>query len=103
MCGNVENVVAADECVAILVLQLAVRVFFRLFEGDVHEAVETSENPSVVDARVQLHHYRLPNDLLQELARVLTTRHLKGVMRGVPSAKRYSTLENTKTNCKLLA
>lgn len=38
------TVVAADEAVAVLVRQHAVDVLFRLFQRDVHEAIQANEN-----------------------------------------------------------
>ncbi len=39
------TIISPYERVAVLVLQLAVRVLFGLLERDVHVAVETGENP----------------------------------------------------------
>ena len=66
---DVENVVAADEGFAVLLLELAVDVFLGVLEGDVHVTVQLEEDASVVDARVELHHHRLAVELLQEIGR----------------------------------
>jgi len=62
--GDVEDVVATNERIAILVLQLASLILFSLFKRYVHESVKTREDPSVINSRVQLDHNRLADNLL---------------------------------------
>ena len=45
LCADVEHVVASDEGVAVLVLELAVVVLLCLLQGDVHVAVQTGQHP----------------------------------------------------------
>lgn len=63
------NALPLDAIVNSLVLQQVVLVLLGLLEGDVHVAVETGEQATIVDAGVQFDHNRLANDLLQEIAR----------------------------------
>ncbi len=72
---DVENVVAPEECVPVLVLELPVDVLLSLLERDVHVAVEACKNPTVVDTRVEFHHDRTTEKSLQKVVRVLAYRH----------------------------
>ena len=69
--GNVEHVVAPDEGVPVLVLQLPVAVLLGLLQGDVHVAVQAGEDASVVHSGVEFHHHWPADDLLQEIVGVL--------------------------------
>lgn len=42
--GNVEDIVAANEGVAVLVLQLPIHVLLRLLQADVHVAIQTGQH-----------------------------------------------------------
>ena len=44
------TVVATDESVTVSVFALAVDVFNRVFEGDIHVTVETGEDALIIDA-----------------------------------------------------
>ena len=74
LCRNVEHVVAPDEGIPVLVLQLAVAVLLGLLQGDVHVAVQTGEDTPVVHPRVELHHDWPADDLLQEIVGILPLR-----------------------------
>jgi len=42
--GNVEDIVAANEGVAVLVLQLPIHVLLRLLQTDIHVAIQTGQH-----------------------------------------------------------
>lgn len=42
--GNVEDIVAANEGVAVLVLQLPIHVLLRLLQADIHVAIQTGQH-----------------------------------------------------------
>ena len=74
LCRNVEHVVAPDEGVPVLVLQLPIAVLLGLLQGDVHVAVQAGEDAPVVHPGVEFHHDRPTDDLLQEIVGVLPLR-----------------------------
>ena len=80
LCRNVEHVVAPDEGVPVLVLQLTVAVLLGLLQGDVHVAVQAGEDAPVVHPGVELHHNWAADDLLQEIVGILPLR-THGVLR----------------------
>merc|ERR1719436_1981820 len=70
-CGDVEHIIAPDKGIPVLVLQLSVGILFCLFQSNVHVAIKAGQHPSVVHPRVQLDHNWSPNDLFEEVVRVL--------------------------------
>ena len=74
--ADVQDVVAPDESITVLVLQLSVHVLLRLFQRNVHVAVQTGEHSSVIHSRIQLHDDWTADDLLQEIRRILLPDHL---------------------------
>lgn len=55
---NVHNIVSANEGVSKFVLQFAVFVLFRLFQGDVHVAIEAGKNTSILGSSVEFDNNR---------------------------------------------
>jgi hypothetical protein len=52
--GNEQDVVAPHKAVPVLGLELPINVFFRLFHGNVHVAIETNQDAAVFCPRVEL-------------------------------------------------
>lgn len=48
LCADVQNVISSNESVAVLVFQLTIYILFGLLKSNVHVAVKTRENTSVV-------------------------------------------------------
>jgi len=75
--GDVEHVVATDEGVAVLVLELTVQVLLTLLKTYVHVAVQTCQHTSVINTGVEFDDNGPADDQLQELIGALfATRHL---------------------------
>merc|ERR1719432_428959 len=74
--GDVEDIVAADKGIPILVLQLSIGILFSLLQSNVHVAIRAGQHPSVVHSRVELHNHWPPDDLFEEVVRVLPPRSL---------------------------
>lgn len=76
LCTDVKDIVSPDECIPILVLQLAIDVLLCLFQRDIHVSVQTGQYSPVIDSGIQLHDDRPADDLLQEVWRILLTNRL---------------------------
>lgn len=75
--GNVEDIVAANEGVAVLVLQLPIHVLLRLLQADIHVAIQTGQHTSVVNAVVQLYGDGASVYLIDELRQGLFAGHFQ--------------------------
>eukprot|EP00656_Telonema_subtile_P051687 TRINITY_DN7016_c0_g1_i4.p1 TRINITY_DN7016_c0_g1~~TRINITY_DN7016_c0_g1_i4.p1 ORF type:complete len:110 (-),score=9.66 TRINITY_DN7016_c0_g1_i4:23-352(-) len=67
LCADVQNVVATNESITVLCAQLAIHVLFCLLHRDVHVAIQTREDTSVIHARVELDHHWAPMHEFQEI------------------------------------
>eukprot|EP00963_Diacronema_lutheri_P006628 scaffold584_cov338-Pavlova_lutheri.AAC.39 len=67
--GDVQDVVSADECVAVVALELSLHVLLGLLHRHVHVSVQAGQHADVIRAVVEAHDHAFAADPAQEIRR----------------------------------